>query len=79
MAQVVDTVISGAKKVAEDVITFATTPMGPFEAVDKIVRDVRTTARSVVESFGFRVPAARGQIIRFKPLEELRRRIRILG
>jgi len=75
----VETVISGAKKVAEDVVSFVTTPMGPFEAVDKIVKDVRYTARNVVEAVGLRVPTLQGQIIRIRPLEELRRRLRILG
>jgi len=73
----VETVISGAKKVAEDVVAFVTTPMGPFEAVDKIVKDVRYTARNVVEAVGLRVPTLQGQIIKIRPLEELRRRLRI--
>lgn len=60
---------------AGDVISFATTPMGPFEAVDRIVTDVRTTGRQLVQSVGLRVPTLQGQVLRRRPLEELRKRV----
>jgi len=88
MSAIVEVVISGAKTVASDVIAFATTPMGPFEATDRIVRDVRSTGRQVVESVGLSVPSFQGQLGRLNirqrlmgqragPLQEVRRRLRI--
>jgi len=77
MSEVVNVVVSGARKVAEDVVTFVTTPMGPFEAVDRVVRDVRNTGRQLLTTVGLRVPSMGGQIVRIRPLEELRRRLRI--
>jgi len=79
MSEVVDVVISGAKKVASDVADFFTTPSGPFETIDRVVRDIRGTGRAAARTIGI-APGLKGQLFRqvgrIRPLEEVRRLVR---
>lgn len=61
MGTVIDAALRGAKREVENVRAFLTTPMGPFEAIDKVVRDARSTGREIVETVGMRIPTLRGQ------------------
>ncbi len=61
MSAVIDSLTSGARTIASDVVAFATSPMGPFEAIDRIVRDVRSTGRNVMSAVGVNVPSMSGQ------------------
>jgi len=70
---VVDVLVRGAKKEVEHLIDFATTPMGPFSTVDKMVATARGTVRDVASEVGVRVPF-RGQLIR-RPAFLKRRRL----
>jgi len=50
---VVDAVLRGAQREARIMADFATSPRGPFETVDMMVKTVRTTARDAARSVGF--------------------------
>lgn len=52
----VDIVVRGAKQQVGNVIDFVTTPVGPFETVDKMVKNTRNTARSLLRQVGVRAP-----------------------
>lgn len=58
MPQVIEILKRGVTRQAENVRTFMTTPTGPFETLDKVVRNSRSTAREVVASVGVTIPAA---------------------
>lgn len=53
---VVDVVISGAKEELRNVTDFISTPSGPFETVDKVVKTARRTARRAASSAGVPLP-----------------------
>jgi len=57
MPAIVDTVREGVQRQIATVRSAATTPKGPFEVVDEVVRNARTTARSVLGTAGVRVPS----------------------
>jgi len=76
MPGVVDVLIRGARREIQHVIDFATTPVGPFETVDKMVKTARQTVRDVASEVGVRIPF-RGQVIPIRPIERLRERIRV--
>lgn len=53
---VVDIVKTGARRQMNTVVNFATAPVGVFETVDKMVRQARSTAQSVVSQRGVSRP-----------------------
>jgi len=65
---VLDVLINGVKKEINNVITFATTPVGIFETIDKMIIDARTTGRQLIS-----------EVTGMTPLKMLRgRRIRVI-
>lgn len=58
MPAIVDIVTTGVRSQVENVRALLTTPVGPFETVDKMIRQTRTTGRQVIQTAGVRVPAA---------------------
>lgn len=64
----VDVLIRGVKKEVNNIVSFFTTPKGPFETIDQLVKDARRTARELVETTaGGRTPLKllRGKIRRW--------------
>lgn len=57
MGTIVDTLREGVQRQADTVRSFATTPMGPFAAIDEVVRNTRTTVKAIV---GTRMSTLRG-------------------
>jgi len=72
---VIDVARKGVRSVANALVEFVTTPKGPFETVDEIVKTTRETARDVLKTVG--LPTLGGQrLLEIRPVEELRRRVR---
>ncbi len=61
---VIDVLIRGARQEAQHVINLATTPTGPFAAIDQIVTTARSTVRDVGAEVGLRAPGLRGSRLR---------------
>jgi 3-hydroxyacyl-CoA dehydrogenase len=57
---VADVIIRGVKREIDNVVSFLTSPMGPFEALDRIVRDARSTVREVLQTVGVKAPSVAG-------------------
>lgn len=84
---VIDVLASGARKEAQNVKDFVTTPKGVFETADQIIRDARSTVRDAASAVGMptlfgqrrlsgRRPRLRGQSgsrMNFQRLRRLRR------
>jgi len=60
MSRAIDTLIRGVKQEGTIVRSFATTPKGPFETIDRMVRTARSTVRGTARAAG--VPSLRGQL-----------------
>lgn len=60
---IVEIVKSGARNQANTLVSFLTTPVGPFETVDRMVKNARSTARQVFQQTGVRAP---GVLQRFR-------------
>ena len=78
---VVDSIIRGAKKEAQDVKTFIQTPKGPFETVDAMVRDARQIVFDSLRAVGVPRPIIGGYSVLQgqmpgKPLQKLRDRVK---
>ncbi|MBA7607193.1 hypothetical protein ES703_14351 [subsurface metagenome] len=56
---VIDVVASGARKEAQNIKDFVTTPKGVFETADQMIRDARSTVRGAASAAG--VPTMFGQ------------------
>ncbi|GAH30374.1 unnamed protein product [marine sediment metagenome] len=50
----------GARQQVQHVINLATTPTGPFAAIDQMVTSARSTVRNVGAEVGLRGPGLRG-------------------
>ncbi|GAI50139.1 unnamed protein product, partial [marine sediment metagenome] len=53
---VIDVLMRGARQQVQQVINLATTPVGPFAAIDRMVTSARSTARNVGAEVGLRGP-----------------------
>lgn len=71
---VLEVLMSGVKKEAQNVKDFVTTPKGIFETVDRIVIDARSTVRQAAGAVGIR--PVLGQKLRGLSLQRLRPRRR---
>lgn len=60
MPAIIDVIMRGVQREAGNVMDFLTTPKGPFETVDAVVKDARLTAREALEQVGVSVPTLRG-------------------
>jgi len=57
---VIDVLMRGARQQIQQVVNLATTPRGPFAAIDQIVTSARSTVRNVGAEVGLRGPGLRG-------------------
>ena len=57
---VIDVLIRGARQQVQQVVNLATTPRGPFAAIDQAVTSARNTVRNVGAEVGIRGPGLRG-------------------
>ena len=61
---VIDVLMRGARQQVQQVVNLATTPRGPFAAIDQMVTSARSTARNVGAEVGLRGPGLRGSRLR---------------
>jgi len=57
---VIDVLMRGARQQVQQVVNLATTPKGPFAAIDQAVTSARNTVRNVGAEVGIRGPGLRG-------------------
>ena len=57
---VIDVLMRGARQQVQQVVNLATTPRGPFAAIDQAVTSARNTVRNVGAEVGVRGPGLRG-------------------
>jgi len=57
---VIDVLMRGARQQVQQVVNLATTPRGPFAAIDQMVTSARSTVRNVGAEVGLRGPGLRG-------------------
>ena len=61
---VIDVLARGARQQVQQVVNLATTPRGPFAAIDQVVTSARSTVRNVGAEVGLRAPGLRGSRLR---------------
>jgi len=61
MPQAISEILAeGIRRQTGTLIEFATTPVGPFQTLDRMVANARRTIRDVTSAVGIAVPALRG-------------------